>query len=142
MYTNEISYENLEPILSKTGIIKNFQKSDNDLISLFLENLNVNFTKPEKLLDTAIHNAFGSMNNLLNEIKELGQKNNWVFLAIDPYLNIYVTSKQTKRILLAICCNHHQYEQQYLNRQQFLNSITNIINWKVVSRRYYNYLFY
>lgn len=118
--------------------------------TLFFENLAQNITLPDSNLQKAINNAFGSLENLKIELKRKAMSilgSGWCFLALDIYHNLVIVNyslhqnelKDDLYPLLAIDVWEDNY-YHYINRGQYLNALLNIIDWKIVSNHYNNYI--
>ena len=105
-------------------------------------------TKPTKKFEDAVAAAFGSMENMLAELKKAALAqfgSGWAWLVIDADTNLKIVRtanqetplKDGLKPLLTIDVWEHAYYLDYQNRRaDYIDGYFKIINWDIVSKRH------
>lgn len=167
----KISLDNLMYILndytefknsSLEDVLKNLDSLDDDIsiktkkyassaynFESFFKLLSTNKTTPKDEMMTAIVNKYSSFENFLSQFKKLALNTNdseWIFLVSDCNGNLSMcTSKDVscpvifkKQIIL--CLNLDK--KFYTDKEKYINSFFNYVNWNQASKNYCNLIKY
>jgi len=120
--------------------------------NLFWEILSAEKTAPTGTLLESINADFGSVDNLINQLKEAGAKqfgSGWAWLVVNKEgkLQVGSTANQDNPLMpnvgisgtpiLGVDVWEHAYYLNYQNkRADYLDSIMDIINWNEVAKKY------
>ncbi len=120
--------------------------------NLFWEILSPETTSPSGALLESINAEFGSVDNLINQLKEAGSKqfgSGWAWLVVNKEgkLQVGSTANQDNPLMpnmgisgtpiLGIDVWEHAYYLNYQNkRADYLDAIFNIINWDAVAKKH------
>ncbi len=115
--------------------------------SLFWPSLKVGGGEPKGELRTAIDNAFGSVAKLNDQLKAAGMSvfgSGWTWLSLNRgTLQLDTTANQDSPVtqgaipLLGLDVWEHAYYLKYQNRRaEYLDALTQLIDWDVVLARY------
>ena len=122
---------------------------------LYFENLSPYYydysTHSSNDLKSKIESTFESYGNFYNIFKEMGMKvfgSGWVWLIEKNNRLMIVTTSNQDNPLMAYDCNillgmdvweHSYFLDTEANREKYIQNFFNVINWKKVSERLYDY---